>query len=248
MAAPSAPVKTDRGWRLFARTVIARAYPRLVGQQRDLAWLFYDTFLPFLGTVGYVYVYRAIQAPEEYIGYVVMGGAMTAFWMNVIWSMAQQFYWEKEGGNLALYIMAPNSLMAILLGMAIGPALQVYVSANGAQVLWQAAGATALFIAAFGAWGYATRRDLAPYVRFFFWALIGLIVFGIVMIFVQIPAGYLIWSILGLAIFAFWTAFDFQRLRKSTTGNVAVPIALGIFLDIFNVFLFFLQIFGGGGR
>jgi ABC-2 type transport system permease protein len=120
MAAPSAPVKTDRGWRLFLRTVIARAYPRLVGQQRDLAWLFYDTFLPFLGTVGYVYVYRAIQAPEEYIGYVVMGGAMTAFWMNVIWSMAQQFYWEKEGGNLALYIMAPNSLMAILLGMAIG--------------------------------------------------------------------------------------------------------------------------------
>ena len=37
------------------------------------------------------------------------------------------------------------------------------------------------------------------------------------------------------------------REARSTTGNVAVPIALGIFLDIFNVFLFFLQIFGGGG-
>jgi modulator of FtsH protease len=64
----------------------------------------------------------------------------------------------------------------------------------------------------------------------------------------QISLGSLIWAILGLAIFAFWTAYDFQRLRRSNTGNVAVPIALGIFLDIFNVFLFFLQIFGGGGR
>jgi len=34
--------------------------------------------------------------------------------------MSSQLYWEKETGNLGLYIMAPNSLMAILLGMAIG--------------------------------------------------------------------------------------------------------------------------------
>jgi hypothetical protein len=55
-----------------------------------------------------------IGAPEEYIGFVVMGGAMTAFWLNVLWSMSSQLYWEKEQGNLSLFIMAPNSLMAIL--------------------------------------------------------------------------------------------------------------------------------------
>lgn len=110
----------DRGWRLFVRTILARAYPRVIGQQREKAWIFFETFLPFLATVGYIYVYRAMQAPEDYIGFVVMGGAMTAFWLNVIWAMASQLYWEKESGNLALYIMAPNSLMAILLGMALG--------------------------------------------------------------------------------------------------------------------------------
>ncbi len=110
----------DRGWRLFLRTIVARAYPRVVGQQREKAWIFFETFLPFLATVGYIYVYRAMQAPEDYIGFVVMGGAMTAFWLNVMWSMASQLYWEKESGNLALYVMAPNSLMAILLGMALG--------------------------------------------------------------------------------------------------------------------------------
>jgi modulator of FtsH protease len=37
---------------------------------------------------------------------------------------------------------------------------------------------------------------------------------------------------------------DFQRLRRGGVDD-AVPIALGIFLDVFNVFLFFLNIFGG---
>ena len=184
-------------------------------------------------------------AAGAFIAQDFSGGAMIACWIGALVLILASGFIKKQSGPLGMTFLF---VIGLLLGMAVGPTLQVYVSVNGAQVLWQAAGATALFIAAFGAWGYATRRDLAPYVRFFFWALIGLIVFGIVMIFIQIPAGYLIWSILGLAIFAFWTAFDFQRLRKSTTGNVAVPIALGIFLDIFNVFLFFLQIFGGGGR
>lgn len=170
------------------------------------------------------------------------GGWMIACWIAALGLVLASGFIKKQSGALGMTFLF---LIGLLLGMAVGPTLQVYASANGAQVLWQAAGATALFIAAFGAWGYATRRDLAPYVRFFFWALIGLIVFGIVMIFINIPGGSLIWAILGLAIFAFWTAFDFQRLRRSNTGNVAVPIALGIFLDIFNVFLFFLQIFGG---
>jgi ABC-2 type transport system permease protein len=116
----SSPTRPDTGIKLFLRTIIARAYPRVVGQQREKAWIFFETFLPFLTTVGYVFVYRAIQAPEDYIGFVVVGGAMTAFWMNIMWSMSAQMYWEKETGNLALYIMAPNSLMAILLGMALG--------------------------------------------------------------------------------------------------------------------------------
>jgi len=92
----------------------------LIGQQREVSWLVFDVVMPMLAVIAYVFVYRALKAPEEYIGFVVMGGAMTAFWMNVLWSMSSQLYWEKETGNLALYIMAPNSMMAILLGMALG--------------------------------------------------------------------------------------------------------------------------------
>ena len=108
------------GWRLFLKTIVARAYPRVIGQQREMSWVFFEVFLPMLAVSAYVFVYRAIGAPEEYVGFVVVGGAMTAFWMNILWSMSSQLYWEKETGNLGLYIMAPNSLMAILLGMALG--------------------------------------------------------------------------------------------------------------------------------
>jgi len=112
--------RRDSGWRLFVRTVLARAYPRVVGQQRQRISLFFDTLLPFMATAGYVFVYRAIKAPADYVGFVVLGGAMTAFWLNVLWGMSLQLYWEKESGNLALYIMAPSQMMAILLGMALG--------------------------------------------------------------------------------------------------------------------------------
>ena len=70
--------------------------------------------------------------------------------------------------------------------------------------------------------------------------------FGIVTIFVVIPNGSLIYAIVGLVIFAGFTAFDFQRLRLNRDIGTAPLLAVSIFLDILNVFLFFLAILGGG--
>jgi ABC-2 type transport system permease protein len=112
--------RKNTGWKLFLQTIIARSYPRIIGQQRETSWVLFEIIMPLGAVVGYVLVYKALKAPQEYIGFVVMGGAMMAFWMNVLWSMSSQLYWEKETGNLALYIIAPNSMIAILLGMAVG--------------------------------------------------------------------------------------------------------------------------------
>ena len=131
----------------------------------------------------------------------------------------------------------------VLIGLAVSPTLVYYATTNP-QVLWQAGGATALFIAGFGSYGYATRRDLSAVARYFFWALIALIVFGIVLIFVQIPNGELIYAILGLVIFAGLTAYDFQRLRRAQDVRSAPLLAASIFLDALNVFLLLLSIFG----
>ena len=130
----------------------------------------------------------------------------------------------------------------VFMGLALAPTLVSYASADP-QALWEAGGATALFIAGFGAAGYATRRDLAVIGRIGFLALIALIVFGIVLIFIRIPHGDLVYSVLGLVIFAGLTMFDFQRLHRSTNIDSAPLLASSIFLDILNVFLFFLRIF-----
>ena len=102
------------------RSILGRAYPRLIGTSREPSWIFFEIALPFLTTSAFVFVYRALQAPPEFVGFVVLGGAMLAFWLNVIWLMAAQLYWERDQGNLELYFTAPISMMSILFGMAIG--------------------------------------------------------------------------------------------------------------------------------
>lgn len=102
------------------RAIWGRAYVRVVGANREPSWLVFEVVLPLLAVFAFALIYRGLGAPEQYIGFVVVSGAMIAFWQNILWSMAAQFYWEKEMGNLELYLIAPVSRMSILLGMAVG--------------------------------------------------------------------------------------------------------------------------------
>ncbi len=137
--------------------------------------------------------------------------------------------------------------LGALLGIGSAPVITYYASVNP-SALWQAGGATALFVAGFGAFGYATRRDLSALARVCFFALLGLIVLGLVMLFVTIPGGHVLYAVIGLVIFAGLTMFDFQRLRRTQQIEAAPLLAAAIFLDVFNVFMLMLSLFGGGRR
>jgi ABC-2 type transport system permease protein len=119
---------------LNLRAVVGRAYPRVIGAHREPSWIIFETLLPLLTIAAYVYIYAALGVPQ-FIGFVILGGTMVAFWMNVLWSMAAQFYWEKEIGNLQLYMMAPMSRMALLAGMAIGGAVMTTTRAVATLIL-----------------------------------------------------------------------------------------------------------------
>jgi uncharacterized protein len=136
--------------------------------------------------------------------------------------------------------------MALLLGMAISP-IVVYYAKTNPGVVYEAAGSTALFVGAAGSFGYATRRDLSGYLKPLLIAFGVVFVFGLIALFVAIPGSNIIYCVLMLAIFGGFTIFDFNRLAHGGQYNSAVPIAAGIFLDIFNVFLLLLSLFGGGG-
>jgi ABC-2 type transport system permease protein len=106
--------------RMNLGAVTARASVRIVAAFRERSWLVGETVFPLLSMATFVYVYRGLHAPRAFEAFAVLGGAMIAYWNNVLWSMASQFFWEKEQGQLQLYLITPVSRMSILLGMALG--------------------------------------------------------------------------------------------------------------------------------
>src|SRR6202453_5386903 len=196
----------------------------------------------FAQTMGYVALTAALFALGAWAGHNLTGGVGIVAFIAAFAVLFGMRFAARRSQELTVALLAAFGL---LIGLAVAPTVAYYGSMDP-RALWEAGGATALFIAGFGAAGYATRRDLTALARISFWALLALIVAGIVLIFVHIAGGALIYSILGLVIFAGFTMFDFQRLRTNTDAATAPFLAASIFLDVLNVFLFFLEIFSGG--
>jgi FtsH-binding integral membrane protein len=195
-------------------------------------------------TMAYVAATAGLFALGAWAGHSLTGGVGIVAFIAAFACLIGMRFAAQRSAQLSVGLLAAFGL---LMGLAVAPTVAYYGSMDP-RALWEAGGATALFIAGFGAAGYATRRDLTALARVSFWALLALIVFGIVLIFVHIPGGELVYSLLGLVIFAGFTMFDFQRLRTNTDTASAPLLAASIFLDVVNVFLFFLEIFSGEKR
>jgi FtsH-binding integral membrane protein len=194
----------------------------------------------FAHTMSLVAITAAFFAGGAYLGRDLSRGAGLLFLIAAFGCLLGIRFAVARSEQLSIGLLFG---FGVLIGLAVAPTIAFYAKTDP-QAVWQAGGSTALFIAGFGAAGYATRRDLSAMARVLFFALIGLILFGIVLIFVNIPGGDLIYAILGLVIFAGFTMFDFQRLRKTSDIKAAPLLAASIFLDILNVFLLLLSIFG----
>jgi FtsH-binding integral membrane protein len=202
----------------------------------------HDSARELLGQVmGYVAVTVGFAALGAYLGRDLSGAiGLVLLIATIPVIVGLNIASAKRREQLAIGLLFG---LGLLLGLAVAPVVADY--ANGdPSALWEAAGATAAFVAATGAYGYATRRDLSSWGRVLFWALLGLIAFGTLAILVSIPNSHIIYAVAGLGIFGSFTIFDFNRLRRSTL-DAAVPIAAAIFLDVFNVFLLVLDLVGG---
>jgi modulator of FtsH protease len=198
----------------------------------------------FAQTMGYVALTAGLFALGAWAGRNLTGAVGIVAFLAAFATLFGMRFAARRSVPLTIGLLAAFGL---LIGLAVAPTVAYYGSMDP-RALWEAGGATALFIAGFGVAGYATRRDLSAIARVSFWALLALIVAGIVLIFVHIPGADLVYSVLGLVIFAGFTMFDFQRLRTNTDNATAPLLAASIFLDVLNVFLFFLNIFSGNDR
>lgn len=129
-------------------------------------------------------------------------------------------------------------------GVGIAPVIGQYVHTVGPDVVVNAAITTGLGMFALAAIVYGTGLDLRRFQGIFMIALIGLVLLGIVSLFVRFihPETY---AWLTLVIFTGLVLIDFARLRAGGDGLTPVLMATSIYLDAINIFLALLQIFGG---
>jgi FtsH-binding integral membrane protein len=161
-----------------------------------------DTGTLFGRTMGLVAVTVGLFALGAYLARNLSGGWAMAFWIASFVCLLAMNVTVRRSEQLTLGLLFGFGL---LVGLATAPTISYYANVDP-EAVWGAGGATALFVAGFGAAGYATRRDLSVLARVLWWALIALIGFGMLLIFFSIPAGSVIYALLGLVIFTAATA------------------------------------------
>jgi modulator of FtsH protease len=133
-------------------------------------------------------------------------------------------------------------------GLLLGGILEEYVQAGLGGAIVDAAGTTAVVILAASAYGVSTKRDLTKLsgiLTIGLFALLGALIVGL---FVQLAAFQLVVAVIGALLFTGFITVDLQRVARTAAASEgdAILMAVRIYLDIVNLFLFLLQIFGLG--
>ena len=173
-----------------------------------------------------------------------------AFFLSLIGSfgclIALWFLKEKSPINLGLFY-----LFSVAEGLLLGLVVESYVERGMGGIVVNAAATTAALVLGLGAYAWTTKRDLSGMGSFLTVALFGVIIAGLLNMFLfHAPMFSLFISAATALIFSGFILYDMQRLRnaKGGTGD-AIMFAVAIYLDIFNLFLSLLQILGFlGGR
>ena len=110
--------------------------------------------------------------------------------------------------------------------------------------------ATSLIMLIFALLGYFTKIDLTKLGTFLFMAIIGILIMGIISIFVNSESFSLGIAIASVVVFIGFIALDVQKIKKMyeynmiPEENLAIYGALQLYLDFINIFIDLLKIFG----
>lgn len=135
-----------------------------------------------------------------------------------------------------------------LMGVGLTPALMRYTGASVAQTFF----VTSAAFAGLSLYGYTTKRNLSAFGTFLTMGLIGIVIAGLVNMFLHSSGLQFVINAAGLLIFAGLTAWDTQRIKEQyseahgteAAGKLAVWSALSLYLDFINLFQFLLSFMG----
>lgn len=194
-----------------------------------------------LGLLGFSFAFTAVGAlVGSQLG---PGGYLVGLVASLITLVALLLLKERTPLNLVLlYAFAAAE------GLLLGGILEEYVRAGLGGAIVDAAGTTAVVTLAASAYGVRTRRDLTNLrgiLTIGLFALLGALIVGF---FVHLAAFQLVVAVVGALLFTGFITLDMQRVARTPAASEgdAILLAVSIYLDIVNLFLFLLQIFGLG--
>ena len=184
---------------------------------------------------------------------ITAGGALVGpalgvvgLWVSLIGGfvvlIALRFARNSSPINMVLFVV-----FSALEGVVLGDVLETYIAQGASLIVFQAAAATAVAGIAAGAVGYFTHRDLSRLGGFLFIGLVVVVVASLVGLFVQSGVLWTAISAVSALLFTGFLVFDINRVARA--GNVsegdAIVMAISVYLDVYNLFLDLLYLFGG---
>jgi uncharacterized protein len=204
-------------------------------------------------------VYNYMAGGLAITGFVAYVGAASGFYQAIF---GTALYWVVIFAPLALVLLLSFRIQSMSLGAAqltywayaalVGLSLSglfiVYTGASIAQTFF----ITAATFLAMSLYGYTTRSDLTRFGSFLFMGLIGIVIAGLVNLFLRSPGLQFAISVIGVVVFVGLTAWDTQRIKEMywegdgsvVAGKKAIMGALRLYLDFVNLFLILMQFMG----
>ncbi len=158
------------------------------------------------------------------------------FWGLVIAEIAI-LIWFLFRKNIGTYL-----LFTLFTGMTLVPILAKFINAGAADVIVLALVGTAILTGGLTYYAGSTTKNFLSMGQILFYILIGVVIMGVVNIFIGSSVLAMLLSIVTMILFSFFIIHDTQQVLY--TDIEPLDAAMGLYLSILNLFVSLLQILG----
>ena len=220
-----------------------------------------DRSLSFPSLMRSVYIWMALAlavtgltamtiATQPQIVYAIFANR-AIFWMLILAELGMVIYLSARIMSMSFATAGIAFVVyALLNGVTLSSLFMAYTAESLAQTFFVTAGT----FGALAVIGFLVKRDLSAIGRFFYMALIGLIIATVANAFFHNSGLAMICNYAGVVIFSGLTAYDTQKIknmlvqfgdrRDETVMKLALLGSLSLYLDFINLFLYLLRFLG----
>jgi len=147
--------------------------------------------------------------------------------------------------NAMLLNMSLLYLFTFISGMTISTIIAAYAAAGAANAIYEALALTGVLTVGLGTFAWTTKRNLSFLGPILFIGLLAVVAASIFSIFFATgPLSFII-ALVSVGLFSGFIVYDIQRIKfTEDTLSAAILLTISIYLDILNLFLSLLHLFG----